>query len=322
MSTSATFAPHSAPTSGGEPTPILDDLAYLCTQIVNVVFVGRPGGGDRSWVLIDAGMPGNAQRIIKAAENRFGPGIRPSAIVMTHGHFDHVGSLGPLADAWDAPIYAHRFELPYLTGRSAYPPPDTTVGNGLFSAMSWLFPPGPFDLGDRVRPLPEDGSVPGLPDWRWVATPGHTPGHISLFRDSDRSLIAGDAFITTRQESILSVMTQRVEIHGPPMYYTPDWASSARSVLDLAALRPDIAITGHGIPLRGPALRTSLDFLARDFERIAVPPHGRYVGHPAIADENGVVSVPPDVIHVTPVLVGLGAGILAGLALMGRRNAP
>jgi glyoxylase-like metal-dependent hydrolase (beta-lactamase superfamily II) len=320
MSTSTTFAPNAATTSGGEPYPVLDDLAYLRTQVVNVVFVGRPGGGDRSWVLVDAGMPGNAHRIMKAAENRFGPGVRPSAIVMTHGHFDHVGSLGPLADAWDVPIYAHRFEMPYLTGRSAYPPPDTTVG-GLFSAMSWLFPPGPFDLRPRVHPLPPDGSVPGLPGWRWVATPGHSPGHISLFRDSDRALIAGDAFITTCQESILSVLTQRPEIHGPPMCFTPDWASSARSVLDLAALRPDLAITGHGVPLRGQTLRTSLDLLARDFDRIAVPPHGRYVGHPAITDENGIVSLPPDVIHVTPVLVGLAAGVLAGLTMMGRRKA-
>ena len=42
-----------------------------------------------------------------------------------------------------------------------------------------------------------------MPGWRWVHTPGHTAGHVSLFRDADRTLIAGDAFVTTKQESAL-----------------------------------------------------------------------------------------------------------------------
>ena len=303
-----------------EPWQVLDDLAYLCTVMVNVYFVGPPHAGDRQWVLVDAGLAGSANRIARAAEARFGPGSRPSAIILTHGHFDHVGALETLARSWDVPIYAHRMELPYLTGRSSYPPPDPTVGGGLLSTLSWAYPKGPIDLGGRVKPLPEDGSVPGLPGWRWVFTPGHTPGHVGLFRDSDRTLIAGDAFVTTRQESALAVLAQRRELHGPPMYFTPDWAAAARSVAILADLDPEVAATGHGEPLRGGAMRADLHDLARDFRRRAVPQQGRYVNRPALADENGVVAVPTDVPHRLPIaLIGVAAGILAA-TLLARRG--
>ncbi|WP_368411364.1 MBL fold metallo-hydrolase [Paludisphaera mucosa] len=294
------------------PRPVAEGLAFLRTGIVNVFLVGRPGAGDRNWVLVDAGLPGWADSIADAAARRFGERARPAAIVLTHGHFDHVGALETLADRWDAPIYAHAMELPYLTGRSAYPPPDPTVGGGAMATLSWLYPRGPIDLGDRVHPLPEDGTVPGLPGWRWVATPGHTPGHVSFFRDADRALIAGDAFVTTRQESALAMMAQRREIHGPPKYYTCDWEAARRSVEALAALDPETAGTGHGEPLSGEVLRVGLQALARDFDRAAVPTYGRYVGRPARADATGVVSVPRDVPHP---LLRLGAGFAVGFAL-------
>jgi glyoxylase-like metal-dependent hydrolase (beta-lactamase superfamily II) len=289
-----------------ETRPVLEDLAYLRTVMVNVYFVGPPGAGDREWVLVDAGMSGSAERIVRAAEMRFGVGSRPAAIVLTHGHFDHVGALEPLADRWDAPIYAHPMELPYLTGRSSYPPPDPSVGGGLVAALSWSFPRGPIDLGDSVRPLPEDTTVPGLPGWRWVFTPGHTPGHVALFRDVDRTLIAGDAIVTTKLESAQAVMAQRRELHGPPMYFTSDWTSAAKSVVALAELDPEIVATGHGEPLQGASMRADLHALARDFKRRAVPRHGRYVRRPAEADRNGVVAVPPDVSDLLPELL-LGA---------------
>ncbi|HLL48607.1 MAG TPA: MBL fold metallo-hydrolase, partial [Longimicrobiaceae bacterium] len=261
------------------------------TAIVNLFFFGAPGAGDRGWVLVDTGMYGYTERIVRAAEERFGPGARPSAIVLTHGHFDHVGTVRQLAVLWDVPVYVHELELPYVMGRSPYPPADPTVGGGAMAALSWTYPRGPIDLGGRARLLPADGSVPGMPGWRWIHTPGHTAGHVALFRDADRTLIAGDAFVTTKQESATAVMEQRPGIHGPPAYYTPDWVSARRSVEALAALEPEVAATGHGVPLRGPEMRAELHHLAREFDALAVPRSGRYVNAPAVADHDGVVSV-------------------------------
>jgi glyoxylase-like metal-dependent hydrolase (beta-lactamase superfamily II) len=161
-----------------------------------------------------------------------------------------------------------------------------------------------------------------MPGWRWVHTPGHTPGHVSLFRFSDRLLIAGDAFVTVRQESLLAVMSQRQQISGPPAYFTPDWETARRSVETLMKLDPEIAATGHGIPMRGPRLRAELRDLVETFNTRAVPAHGRYVGRPALADSSGVISVPPPVTDKVQQL--LAAGLL-GLAIAGiwaqsRRN--
>ena len=284
---------------------VAPDLGYVRIVMANVYLYGPREARDRGWTLIDAGVPGpgSSARISEAAAEWFGPDIRPQAIVLTHGHFDHVGALGDLAERWDAPIYAHSLEIPHLTGRRAYPPPDPLVGGGLLAVLSRLYPRGPFDFDDRVRPLPEDGSVPGMPGWRWIHTPGHTAGHVSLFRDEDRSLIAGDAFVTTRQESALGVLTWRPRVHRPPAYFTPDWVAARGSVQRLAALEPELAATGHGPPMRGAAMRRQLHMLARDFDRRAVPRHGRYVGRrPAPGP-------------VAKALVGAGVAVLAGLAL-------
>jgi glyoxylase-like metal-dependent hydrolase (beta-lactamase superfamily II) len=81
---------------------------------------------------------------------------------------------------------------------------------------------------------------------------------VSLWRTDDRTLIVGDAFITTKQESAYAVATQRPELHGPPMYFTPDWDTAGESVRRLAALEPELVITGHGRPLGGVEMRTAL----------------------------------------------------------------
>ena len=255
---------------GDGTASLLDDLAYLRLSMVNVVFVGQPGAGDRQWVLIDAGLLTSRDAIQGAARKRFGAQSRPAAILLTHGHFDHVGALLDLAEAWDAPVLAHVLEHPYLNGTLSYPPADPWVG-GLVALMSPLFPRSPIDAGKRLEALPSDGGLPAMPDWRWMHTPGHAPGHVSFWREADRTLITGDAIITTAQESAYEVATRALEMHGPPRYFTPDWIAAGRSAASLAALEPEMIVSGHGLAVAGSNMRWALRELAARFEEIAVP---------------------------------------------------
>ena len=255
---------------------VTPDIYCFTIQVVNVCFVGDPGKND-GWTLIDAGMPRSAEAIIKEAEERFGPGTKPKAIILTHGHFDHVGAIMELLEHWDVPVYAHVAELPFLNGSTDYPKPDPSVGGGLVARMSSYFPNKGINLGDRVKPLPADFSVPTMPGWKWIYTPGHASGHISLFRESDRALIAGDAFVTVKQESLFKVLVQEKEVNGPPKYFTTDWDKAWESVRTLEALKPSVAVTGHGVPISGEELTKELAALAADFQLRAIPEQGKYL---------------------------------------------
>ena len=285
---------------------IAPEVGWLPVSFVNVYFVGRPG---EKWALIDAGLPGYASQIFAAAEARFGAGSKPEAIYLTHGHFDHSGAGKTLADRWQVPIYVHRLELPYLTGRSDYPPPDPTIG-GAIAFLSRFMPSRAADLGSRVREFPE-GELPGLEGWRWTETPGHSPGHVSFFRPSDRTLLAGDALATMNMDSWPGLVTARKVLSraGAPFNY--DWEATRRSVQKLAKLRPNVLGCGHGVPMSDGELPTRLSRFAESF----VPPRrGRYVNAPATVDAEGVVALPPAPFDPVP-LATAGALLLAGVAL-------
>lgn len=314
----APFPPHD---SGSDwwRMPLARDVECLRLFLVNAFFLGEPLAADRSWVLVDTGASSTSS-ILEAAAKRFGPRSRPAAIILTHGHFDHVGGLPHLADEWQAPVYCHALELPYLTGQSSYPPPDPTVG-GAMASLSRFYPRGPIQLGNRVRTLPQDGSVPGAPGWRWVSTPGHSPGHISLFRDSDRLLIAGDAFVTVAQEYASAILTQFPEVRRPPAYFTPDWYSARHSVEKLARLQPRLAATGHGVPMGGNELRQGLETLLRDWDEVAIPEGGRYSQESALANERGVIQVPPARIDTQLLMLAAFGAALGLYAIFSKRRA-
>jgi glyoxylase-like metal-dependent hydrolase (beta-lactamase superfamily II) len=274
---------------------------------------------DAGWVLVDAGLKTTYSRIRKVAETLFGKDSRPDVVVLTHAHFDHVGSLKRLAEEWDVSVLAHPLEIPYLTGLSKYPPADPTVGGGMMVYMSWMYPRGPINMDGRIVPLAQDGSISSMPGWRSIHTPGHAPGHISLYREGDGCLIAGDAFVTTDQRKASAVASQRREIHGPPPYFTPDWQSSAASVRELARLKPNIIATGHGKAYYGTLGQQALDRLARQFYALAVPRHGRYVPEPALADDSGVYYVPANGPYQKKIyaIVGLVALGITSIAMSG-----
>ncbi|RSL30184.1 MBL fold metallo-hydrolase [Salibacterium salarium] len=260
----------------GSIQEVTNTLYSYTNQVVNVCFY-RLSERSREWVLIDAGMPHSAEAIRKAVTKQFGSDHQPQAIILTHGHFDHVGAVEELAQDWNVPVYAHEKEMPYLTGKRDYPEPDTSVEGGWVAKMSKMFPNEGIHLGDRVQPLPEDGSVPEMQGWKWLHTPGHTPGHVSLFDEENRILIAGDAFVTVRQDSLFKVTMQTQEIHGPPRYLTTDWNAARQSVETLRDLNPKTAITGHGVPMGGNDLKEGLNQLVSHFDEVAIPDHGEYV---------------------------------------------
>jgi glyoxylase-like metal-dependent hydrolase (beta-lactamase superfamily II) len=255
-------------------TEVAPGIWGLKIIFVNIYMIAT---GPKEWVLVDAGLKGSACRIQKMAAALFGEDNPPAAIILTHGHFDHVGALHELLKTWKVQVYAHQLELPFLTGKTAYPPADPTVGGGLMSALSFLYPNKPINLGLKVHALAKDGSLPKMPDWQVIHTPGHTPGHISLYRGRDKVLIAGDAFVTTQAESAISVLSNEKMISGPPKYFTPNWVSAALSVRNLRDLRPEIAATGHGPTMKGEELAIALEELVDHFKELAIPKHGRYV---------------------------------------------
>lgn len=255
--------------ASGKGVEVLPDLYMYTTQIANICLVGEPNSND--FVLVDAGVPKQADKIIAEVEERFGKENKPKAIILTHGHFDHVGSIIELIEKWEVPVYAHELEMPYLTGAMNYPHPDASSDPGLVAKMSPMFPNDAINLGNHVQALPTDGSVPFLPEFRWIHTPGHTRGHVSFFRDKDRALIAGDAFITVKQESLTSVISQKEEISGPPKYLTQDFDEALKSIKKLIQLKPEVAITGHGVAMSGQELRDGLDHLVHHYAEYAKP---------------------------------------------------
>ena len=251
----------------GDITQTIHGLRLL---FVNVFGVGNPGG---TWTLIDAGLPHSAGKIKAWAKQTWG--VPPNAILLTHGHFDHVSAAKELAEEWEVPIYAHARELPFLTGRESYPPPDPLAGGGVMALLSPLYPRAPVDLGSRVHALDDvalpEGNLPFMPGWYWIPTPGHTVGHVSLFHVETRALIVGDAFCTVQSESLMAIARMKPELHGPPSYYTPDWGAAKASVERLAALAPETLIPGHGQPISGPDVPGQLARLAARFYELAVP---------------------------------------------------
>ncbi|MGZ3603225.1 MAG: MBL fold metallo-hydrolase [Ktedonobacterales bacterium] len=238
---------------------IAPDVYRLSIRGSSVYFV-RSGP---SWALIDTAWAGSTQKIKRVAEALFGEHARPAAILLTHSHPDHSGSALELARMWDVPVYAHPDELPPATGDMA-----------AFDAYLETHPAGPLDrwvilplmrimparareamraqseaFAHVARALEPDARVPGLPDWDYIPTPGHSPGHVAFFRQSDRVLIAGDALLTININSIWDLLRVKRRVSGPPYISTWNWQAAKKSASILAGLEPRVLACGHGAPI-------------------------------------------------------------------------
>jgi glyoxylase-like metal-dependent hydrolase (beta-lactamase superfamily II) len=193
--------------------------------------------GDRA-VLVDTGIPGAGPKVEAAlAKEGVGPGD-VSAIVVTHGHIDHMGNAVYLRNTLGAPIIAHRADLPaYSAGRAVveYMRPTGPFG--------WLFGKAPL-VRESTEPFEPDSFVAAaLPlhdygvDARIMFTPGHTPGSVSVITDPGE-LIAADLIAGPLLGAIHSWPA------NPPFHY--DRVQNLASLDAVLALNPTIVYVGHG----------------------------------------------------------------------------
>jgi glyoxylase-like metal-dependent hydrolase (beta-lactamase superfamily II) len=155
-----------------------------------------------------------------------------SLVALTHCHPDHQGSAHSLCRKFDVPLACHEGDVPVMEGRAPMAPPSSLVR---FADRFWAGPPHPVG-----RVLHDGDTVAGF---RVVHTPGHTPGHVVYFRDSDRVAIAGDVLAN------IHLVTGAVGLRLPPAQLSVDPVLHLRSVRQLADLRPAVVCFGHGPPL-------------------------------------------------------------------------
>jgi len=201
---------------------------------------------DRDIVLVDTGFPGQTRQLRLEAEACGVALDRLNRIVITHQDIDHIGNLPSLVEGRPSrvEVSAHRLEKPYVEGdrrllrftdeaiASVDRMPDsvpTSFREGLKALM--LHPP-------RAKVDREIAGGERLP-WSGgtvvIDTPGHTPGHISLYHEPSRTLIAGDA---------LTVPDGR--LFGPDPETTLDRSVAQASVVRLASFKIESVICYHG----------------------------------------------------------------------------
>jgi hydroxyacylglutathione hydrolase len=184
-------------------------------------------------VLVDAGGKPDKRRILKQLR-----GHKVSAHALTHAHPDHQGASHAVCTELGIPFWVHRddvevAEKPELMLQRQPPKPLNKLMYRMFA--------GPAHKVDRV--LEEGDEIAGF---QALHTPGHAKGHISLWRESDRVLIAGDVLNT------MHPFTMKRGLREPLEVFTPDVAENRRSIKRLAELEPALLLVGHGPPLRDP----------------------------------------------------------------------
>ncbi|MBW7476577.1 MBL fold metallo-hydrolase [Paenibacillus oenotherae] len=178
-------------------------------------------------VLVDAGISSMTKGILSAIEKL---GLGPlKAIVLTHGHSDHVGAVKGILRHTTVPVYAHRIEMPYMEGKLPYPrrkKAAQSVAAGL------------------AVPLPQSASGELLPfgSLQPYLTPGHSPGHVVYYHEKDGVLLAGDLFTS-----------KRGKLNRPMPMFTADMAEALRSSAIVRKLRPKRLEVCHGSSVMNPA---------------------------------------------------------------------
>lgn len=179
-------------------------------------------------VLIDAGRRWDRRRIFAELEGR-----EISMLALTHVHPDHQGCAKAICEARGVPLACHEGDLDAMEGRR--PVAATNNPGAKAFARMWEGPPHKVD-----RVLREGDEVAGF---RVVHAPGHAPGEVIFFRDSDRVAICGDVIRN------ISYVTLRTRLAEPPDELTSDPPENRRSIRKLAELNPSLILPGHGPPV-------------------------------------------------------------------------
>ncbi len=184
--------------------------------------------------LIDAGLPGSHRKILRyMAELGYAPrGLR--RIIITHADFDHVGGLAALKAATGARVFSNSIEAEAIkTGKASRPlKPKNAFGKVFFGLLNRLGRAKPAHVEEY---LAEGELLPVLGGLRVLETPGHTPGHISLWSESKSILFCGD-----------SIVSEKNGLRGSSGMNNWDQAKADESVRKQAALGANILCSGHG----------------------------------------------------------------------------
>lgn len=171
----------------------------------------------RGLILVDAGLPGAVEQLSVHLGDMGFDWEDVWAVVLTHHDGDHVGALPDVLDRTDAVVFAHREEVPYVDGR------EEPVKGGESVDV-----PVDVELADDVAFRTEAGPM------EVVETPGHSPGHVSLYFPDSNLLVAGDA------------LTAEDGLAGPKPHFTPEMDEATESVGKLSELDVDGIVCYHG----------------------------------------------------------------------------
>ncbi|GMA63137.1 MBL fold metallo-hydrolase [Alicyclobacillus fastidiosus] len=198
---------------------------------------------DHHAVLVDVAMPGQLEAIQSAVKKAGVPFENIDAVILTHQDIDHIGSIQDVLKAVGKPIdvYAHAEDKPYIEGDKtpikmtpervsamlAHLPEDARKQ----AEAVFLNPPTA-----KVTKVVADGEIlPFFGGIQVIFTPGHTPGHISLYHQATKTLITGDATVS-----------QNGKIVGPNPQATPDMPLALESQKKFTSFDILKAICYHG----------------------------------------------------------------------------
>ncbi len=196
-------------------------------------------------VLVDTGLKASAGRILRALTGR-----AVKAIALTHAHGDHGGSACRLAAELDLPVWVGAADREAAeTGKAVKKAPFDRPGISVLAGVLGDFP------GVSVaRDLREGDDLTA--GFTVLDTPGHSPGHVSFWREHDRVLICGDVFFN------MHLLTTVEGLRQPPGPFSVDPQLNRASERKLAALEPSVAGFGHGPVLADGAAAKLARFVA------------------------------------------------------------